>query len=112
MPCLTPVARFGGSGGSVGMADLRQGRNSVTRLGDCGGCPAKQFLGAYMTELCLNPLQVRSIWLRVGWDQYLARANGHMKGRRGRVHQARRCSYPFHGWCHQPLPLVERSIEP
>jgi hypothetical protein len=83
-PGLMPDAPFGDGG--VQMSDPRQGRYSVTCLGDCGGCSAKQFLGAHMTELCWNPLQCALSWLRVGWDQYLARANGRMKGRRGRVH--------------------------
>jgi hypothetical protein len=100
------------SDSGVVMGDLRQGRYSVTRLGKCGGCSAKQFLGACMAELGRNPPQMRILRLRVGWDEYLARANRRMNGRRGRVHQARGCSYPFHGWSHQPLPLVERSIEP
>jgi hypothetical protein len=65
-----------------------------------------------MTELRRHPPQVPSVWLRIGWDQYLSSANGSVKGRRGRLHQARSCSCPRHGWPHQPVPLVERSIEP
>ena len=39
-----PDALFDDGGGR--MADLGQGRHSVTRLSGYGRCPAKQFLGA------------------------------------------------------------------